>query len=228
MRPLLLALLLLAAPAAAQESLRTLTVTGEGRATAVPDLARLSLGVAVQAATAGEAMSAMGEGVSAILQRLQGAGIEARDVQTGQLSLQAVYDYNSYSGTGVPPLLGFLATQMLDVRVRDVAGVGPVLDATVADGANQINGVTFDLADPAAALDEARRAAVADAAARAETYAAAAGVALGDVVSVAETTFGPVMPLYDGRMAADAAAPVPVAPGELAVTATVSVTYAIE
>ena len=224
---LTLALLPLAAPAqdASQGPARVVTVTGEGQSSRKPDMAIVSLGVSHQAATAGEAMAMMAEGMTAVLATLTEAGIAAADVQTGQHTLEAAYDYDS--GSSTPPMTGFVATQVLDVRVREVAQVGPVLDAVTAQGANRVNGVFFALDDQDAALDEARTAAVEDARDRAAFYAGAAGVTLGDLLALGEGgSLGGPQPLYDQRLAADAATPV--APGQVTVNASVTMTFAIE
>ncbi|WP_037283319.1 SIMPL domain-containing protein [Rubellimicrobium mesophilum] len=206
---------------------RVIQVVGEGRAMAAPDMARISLGVSHQAKTAGEAMDAMSAGTEAVLGRLGAEGINQADIQTGQLMLEPAYNYNTPDGN--PEMTGFIATQMLDVKVREIGHLGEVLDAVVEDGANRVNGVSFDVADPQAATDEARRDAVTDARARAELYAEAAGVGLGNLVSISESTvYSPPMPMYDARGGGVAeAAAVPVAPGQLSLTATVTVTYAI-
>ncbi len=206
---------------------RVITVTGEGRSDRKPDMAVVSLGVSHQAQTAGEAMAMMADGMTAVLATLTEAGVVPADVQTGQLTLEAAYNYDT--GSSTPPVTGFIATQTVDVRVRDVGAVGPVLDAVTAEGANRVNGVFFALDDQAAALDEARTEAVADGRARAEFYAGAAGVTLGPLLQVAEgSAFGGPQPFYDGRLAQEAAAPTPVAPGQVTVSATVTMTFAIE
>jgi uncharacterized protein YggE len=207
---------------------RVIQVVGEGRASAAPDMARISLGVSHQAKTAGEAMDAMSAGTEAVLGRLGSEGINQADIQTGQLMLEPAYNYNTPDGN--PEMIGFIATQMLDVKVREIAVLGEVLDAVVQDGANRVNGVSFDVADPQAATDEARRDAVVDARARAELYAEAAGVTLGDLVSISESTvYAPPMPMYDARGGAAAAAEsVPIAPGQLSLSTSVTVTYGIE
>jgi len=205
---------------------RVVTVTGEGRSDRKPDMAVVSLGVSHQAATAGEAMAMMAEGMTAVLATLTQAGVAPADIQTGQLTLEAAYDYNS--GSSLPPVTGFIATQTVDVRVRDVGAVGPVLDAVTAQGANRINGVFFALDDQAEALDEARAQAVADARARAAFYAEAAGVALGDLLQIAEGgLMGGPQPMYDQRFDA-AEASTPIAPGQVTVNASVTMTFAIE
>ncbi len=211
--------------AEAADQPRVITVTGEASITALPDLARVSIGVSEQAASAQEALRAMSAGTAAVLARLETAGIAATDMQTGQLSLQPQYDYSSYSGGA--KLDGFVASTMIDVRVRDLARLGEVLDAVVADGANQLGGVSFDLAERTPALDAARRDAVAVARARAELFAQAAGVELGALLSLSENGgYNAPVPMFARGEMMDASS-VPVAAGEVALQASVTLVYAI-
>jgi hypothetical protein len=161
-----------------------------------------------------------------VLERLASAGIEARDVQTTGLSVNP--NWQHYSSGDAPRISGFVANNGVTVRVRALDGLGAVLDAAVQDGANQLNGVEFGLQEPRPTQDEARRRAVADARARAELLAEAAGVKLGAIRSINETMAAP-MPMPAFRMAADAApaAPVPVAAGEVATTANVTIVWEI-
>ncbi len=210
-------------PAAAVDT-RAITVTGEGRVSVKPDIAWVSLGVAETSETAEAALDAMSASMRAVMARLSEAGIAPADIQTGQLSLDRDY---SRMRDDQPEPEGFVATTMVEVRVRDLDALGGVLDAVVGDGANRLGGVRFDLADPVAARDEARRAAVADAQARAALYAEAAGVGLGAVQSLSEAGgFSPPQPMMEMRMAADSG--VPVSRGEVAVEAMVTVVYGIE
>lgn len=202
-----------------------ITVTGEGRVDGAPDMATISLGVTTEGQTAAEAMRANSDELARVLANLETAGIAARDVQTSGLSLQPNWQSDSASGTS--RIVGYIASNMLTVRVRALDTLGGVLDAAVKDGANTLNGVEFGLADPRPALDEARKRAVADAKARAELLAAAAGVKLGGILSISEGGGArPPMPMY--RMAADAvAAAVPVAAGEVAMQADVTIVWEI-
>jgi uncharacterized protein YggE len=226
---LILAALPLAAlsqDATAPQLPRVIQVVGEGRATAAPDMARISLGVSHQAETAGAAMDAMSKGMSAVLATLGELGIAQVDIKTGQLMLEPSYNYNTPDGN--PLMTGFVATQILDVNVRDIGELGIVLDAVVTAGGNRVNGIMFDVSDPGMVTDEARRDAVADARERAELYAEAAGLALGEIVSISESTvYTPPMPMYDARGGAEQAAAVPVAPGQVSMMTNVTVTYAI-
>ena len=111
MRPLLapaFALLLLALPAAAQDTPRTITVSGMGEVTAVPDMAHVSVGAQSEAATADEALSATSAAVAAALEVLKGAGIEDRDIQTSGISLSPRMVWPS-DGTGAPRIDGYVA-----------------------------------------------------------------------------------------------------------------------
>lgn len=203
---------------------RSVTVTGEGHVRAAPEMARVRLGVSETAETARAALDAMNAAMGRVLERLSEAGIAPENVQTGQLSLDRDYA-RMRDGQSEPE--GFVATTLVELRVTDLDSLGTVLDAAVGEGANRLEGIEFMLADRAAAHDEARRAAVADAQARAQLYAEAAGIELGEVLSLSETRadFGP-RPMMEMRMAADGG--VPIAQGEVEVSAGVSMVYAID
>ncbi|MDT8856660.1 SIMPL domain-containing protein [Paracoccaceae bacterium Fryx2] len=211
-----------ALPALAEEP--RLTVTGEGRVDARPDMATISLGVTTQGATAAAAMAANSDELGRVLANLRRTGIEERDVQTSGLSLNPNWVQVANDGSA-PVIKGYVASNMLTVRVRALETLGGVLDAAVKDGANTLNGVTFGLTDPAPAMDEARTLAVADALARARLLAGAAGVRLGPVVSITEGGgySGPA-PMF--RMAESVAA-VPMAEGEVAMSANVTVVFGL-
>lgn len=227
-----LALLLLtavAAPPAGAEDAATavISVTGEGRALAEPDMATVTVGVQTDADTAAAAMAESSARLAAVIERLTSAGIEPRDIQTSGLSLGPRYDYSRSDGAP-PALIGYTASNMVTVRVRALDRVGGVLDAVVADGANTLNGLTFGLADDRVLTDAARRAAVADAAAKAALYAEAAGVKLGRVKSISDTGgYMPPMPMAMDAAPFAKSANVPVAPGELTVSASVAIVYEI-
>lgn len=211
----------LAAPVFAENAPpRTISVTGTGTVEAAPDMATLMIGVTTQGATAAEALAANTTATDAVIARLTASGIEARDMQTANLSINP--NWTGYD-SATPTISGYVASNMLTVRVRRLDTTGAVLDAAVTDGANTLNGLTFGLADPEPAYNEARREAVADARAKAELLAAAAGVSLGAVQSVADGgAMNDPAPMYR-----EAVASAPVVGGELGLIATVTVTYAI-
>ena len=202
-----------------------ISVTGHAEVMAVPDMARISLGVTQEAATAQEAMAAMSTDMRAVLAAIEAAGIAPRDVQTGALRLEPVQSYDR--DTGVATVTGYRAVTDVSVAVRVLEDLGPVLDAVVGEGATQVFGLQFDVADRETMLDEARRAAVADARAKAELYAGAAGVTLGSLIELSEMQgVAPPQPMM--RMAMeDATSGPPIAPGELAVEAEITVTWQV-
>lgn len=223
---LMLSLASLGAARADEPAKPSLTVTGQGMVEAVPDLATVSLGVTTQDASAAAAMAANSSALSAVMERLSATGIEPRDIQTSNLSLNPNWQH-SPDGSAPPRITGYVATNQVTVRVRDVARLGAVLDAAIGDGANTLNGITFGMQDDAALQDEARTRAVQDARSRAQVLAGAAGVQLKRIVSITEGGgYAPPMPMY--RMEAAMAADVPVAQGEIGIGASVTVIYEIE
>ncbi len=201
-----------------------ITVTGQGRADAQPDMAMISVGVSSQAASAKQALAQTNSATARVLERLKAAGIAARDLQTGALSLSPRWDQRGEPGQE-RAITGYLATNSVRVRVRQLADLGKMLDTAVELGANQFNGLSFGLQDPGPQTDKARRAAVADALARARLYAAAAGVKLGPILSISEAgVTPPPMPQMRSMAAAEA---VPLAPGEVTLEASVTVVFAI-
>lgn len=215
-----------AAPVVNVPGARTITVQGEGQVAAIPDMAHVSIGVVHEARTAGEAIAAMSDATARVLDLLAAAGLSRQDVQTGQLSLEPRYaDYENQ--TAGPRITGFVATTMLDLRVRHLPQLGAVLDAAVRDGANRLGGIRFGLQNPEPAKEEARRRAVADARARAALFAQAAEVPLGEVLTISEQIVydGP-RPMMEAAFARDAGS-IPLAEGEVSLTAQVTMVYRI-
>ncbi|SDO42852.1 hypothetical protein SAMN05216196_105274 [Lutimaribacter pacificus] len=224
MRNILICALLTLAPATAwaEDAARVLTVTGTGEVARAPDMAVIRVGVVEQDKSAEVALSRASEAMTRMQAQLAGQGIEPRDIQTTQLSLNPVYENSS--GTRTRRVVGFEAMNSVLVRVRDLPSTGAVLGALVGDGANRIDGISFTLQDGEEAMDEARRRAVADARRKAELLAEAAGVGLGEVRDIREAGGGMPRPVMMERMAADVAA-VPIAEGEVSLSATVSMVY---
>jgi uncharacterized protein YggE len=223
-------LTVLAQSAAAQEAPpRRIVVTGTGEAMARPDIAVISAGVVVQSETASAALADNSRAMEAVLQQLRTSGLADADVQTSQFSVTPLYERQPPEReiTAPPRIVGYQVSNRVTARVRDIDRLGAVLDALVSAGATNIDGPWFDIADPAQVLGEARDAAVADALARARRYAAAAGVELGQIISIEEA--GSFAPPPRPMMRAEAiAADVPIAPGQTELSASVTVTFAIE
>jgi uncharacterized protein len=225
----LAALPFLTAPLAAQEQTpRRLVVTGTGEASARPDLAVISAGVVAQAATASAALAENTQAMNRVFEQLRAAGLPPEDLQTAQFAVVPLYESRqSDPQTTTPPrIVGYQVSNQVSARVRDINRLGATLDALVGAGANSIDGLSFDLADPKQVLGEARDAAVADALAKARRYAAAAGVKLGAIISIEEgVAYPPPRPM----MRAEArAADVPIAPGQTELSASVTITFALE
>jgi len=229
--PAVLAFLaVLAAPAlpaaAADPAPATLSVTGEGRVTAAPDMATVTMGVTTEADTAREALDANNARIAATIARLKASGIEDRDIQTTGLSLGPRYDYDRQASDGSAQITGFIAQNSVVVRIRALGLLGETLDAVVTDGANTLGGIAFGMQDPEPLLDQARQASVADARRKAELYAAAAGVRLGRILSMSEQGgYFPPAPMPMGGMAMEAKASVPVAGGEVGLMSSVSIVW---
>ena len=205
-----------------------LDVSAEGRTTRVPDLATIRAGVVSQAPTAAAALADNAQRMARVVAALKRNGVADRDLATSNVGLSPQYRYTE----GQPPAItGYQATNTVSIRFRDVARAGGVLDALVAQGANQIDGPNLSIDKPDAALDEARTDAVKRARARADLYAAAAGMKVARVISIAETgqdagSPGP-QPVFMARaMKAEAASDI--APGEKDVTVTLSVRFLLQ
>jgi len=221
-----LAFLLLPSLGLSEESLAKMTLSGRGEVTAAPDMARVSLGVVAQARSAKSAMDQVSKQMRDVMARLEGAGIEARDLQTSDLNLRPQYARDNSNGFDGRRVVGYQASNTLGVRVRDLDMLGQVLDQALSDGVNQLFGLQFSVSDPAPLLEEARRQAVAEARAKALLYAEAAGVELGRLLTLSEAN-GQVRPqvmMMEARMAVDA---VPVAAGEVGLSADVTLVYEI-
>jgi uncharacterized protein YggE len=221
----LLAMMALAAPSALADDgdePRRITVTGQGQVQAAPDMAVLSIGVETEAATPGAALADNAERMTAVMARLQQAGIADQDLQTSQLGVWPVYAEREQP----QKVVGYRAGNQLSVTLRDIDRIGEILDPAVADGANNVSGPSFAVAEPEPLYQEARDAAVKDAMARAQRYARAAGVSLGEIVRIDEAGGGPV---YARGMRAEAmAASTPVAAGESTFSASVTMVFAID
>ena len=213
-------------PLWADEAQRVITTTGNGIVEAIPDMATISLGVTNEAREAGAALQATSDTVREILTRLEAAGIAPRDVQTNNLSLQPLWVRPNNNSNTPPRITGFVARNSLSVRVRDLEKLGGVLDQVVQDGANTFNGLRFSVDDPEPLMADARAAAVKDAINRAEQLARAAGVTLGPIQSISEHG-GRAQPVMMEMASARMASDVPVAAGEVSLSAQVSIVFAI-
>jgi hypothetical protein len=204
-----------------------LDVSAQGRTTRVPDQATIRAGVVTQAPTAAAALADNAARMARVLGALKRAGIAARDVATASVGLAPQY---RYAENQPPAITGYQATNSVAIRFRAVEKAGGILDALVTEGANQIDGPSLALADPDAALDEARADAVRKARTRAELYAKAAGMRVARVVSIAENgeNAGEPGPPIAYARATGAEASTQVTAGEKDVTVTLSVRFLLQ
>jgi uncharacterized protein YggE len=204
----------------------SITVAGHGEVQVVPDQAAITVGVTTEAKTAAEALQANTAKMTELLKALKASDISDKHIQTSNFNIspQQVFDPN-----GKPPkVVGYLVSNQVTVKVLEVSRLGGILDAVVKAGGNQVQGISFSVAEPQQHLDQARRKAIADARNRAEVYAEAAGVKLGTPLAISEQSASPPRPMYAmGARMAVASAEVPIAPGEQAIEAHVNVTYEI-
>jgi uncharacterized protein len=204
-------------------------VAGEGEATAVPDLAMLSLSVMREAKTARAALDANNDAMASVIAAMKSSGISERDLQTGGIQINPRYDYtNKPDGSQDAKLAAYQVTNTLSVRVRDIDKTGEILDKAVTLGVNQGGGITFTNEDPSAAVTEARKKAVADAIAKAKVLADAAGVTIGPVLEINDQNLSP-SPMPINARAFDAAkSAVPVQAGENSYKVQVTITFALK
>lgn len=204
-----------------------LDVVATGEVSRAPDQVTIMAGVVTRAPQAEAALrdnAARMERVRAALRRL---GIQPRDIQTGSISLSQDYEQRR-EGQAVPT--GYVASNQLTVRFRDIAGAGRIIDALVAEGVNSVQGPMFGIADREGATDEARGRAVVNARRRADLYARTLGTRVRRIVAISEA--GPSHGIVFGETAAVRMqandAPTAIEPGEQMVTATVTVTFELD
>jgi uncharacterized protein len=205
-----------------------IVVIGEGTVRVAPDLALVRGGVTTRAASVREAADTNSRTMTAIINKLIEAGIDRKDVQTSQFSIQPVYSAQpSYDSSHTTHPLGYNVSNQVVVKIRSIEKVADIVDLMIAAGANNVWDLEFLVSDPSKALDEARRSAIADARHKAELYASAAGVELGPVVSVNEQGTVAPGPIRGMRAAIAGDKAPPIEPGEDTLRVSVSVGFAI-
>ena len=203
-----------------------LDISATGEVTRVPDVAIISAGVVTRSTTATGALSEAADRMARVLAALKRAGVEDRDVQTSNVSLNPEYRYQQDQA---PQLVGYTASNQVTIRFRDIRNSGKILDALVGEGANQINGPNLTIDKPEAALDEARAKAVATARARAELYAHSLGLRVARVVAVSESGGYAVPPPAPPMVIQSLArADTKIEPGEQKLQVTLAVTFELQ
>lgn len=215
------------AAAVFSDDARTMVVTGYGSASAEPDQGAITLGVQSDAKTATAALADNNAKMAKLLKTLETAGVNKKHIQTSNFNIGPRYGKYDQT-TGTSPILGYTVTNQVHVIVKDLDKFGKVLDAVVQDGANRINGISFTFSDPQPLMDEARTDAVKDAKRKAKLYAEAAGVTLGQIMTINEGYGGGTPQPVQARAMSEDMKAVPIAVGESELSASVSVTFEIK
>jgi uncharacterized protein YggE len=206
-----------------------LDVVASGEVTRVPDIARITAGVVTVAPTATAALARNATQMASVRAALKRAGVADRDIQTSSINLHPDYRHDAQGSN--PQIIGYRAGNEVSIRFRDIAATGRILDALVAQGANQINGPMLAIDKPEAALDEARTQALANARARAQLYARALGKRVGRILSISEAGASYAPPAIMMRQSARGGAmadSTSVDPGEQSVAVSLSVSFELE
>jgi uncharacterized protein YggE len=208
----------------------TISVSGTGTVTLMPDVADLQLGVLTSRPTVKAAQADAAVAMTRILAALKALGIDDKDIQTSNVSLQPTYDYSS--GINPPRITGFQMSNSVTVTIRDLDKLGDAIDNSLAAGATSLDGVTFRVNDETSAEAQARQAAMTEARSKADTLAAVAGISIAGVASIAETSAPiqyPTNYTLGGASAPDVAkVATPIQAGTTDVTITVAVVYLIQ
>jgi uncharacterized protein YggE len=221
-----LAAVMLLAQASPLVPSRTIHASGEGHAYAVPDIARLVLGVEAQdPQSLGRANTEATNRMKKVLATLEKSGVAAKDIRTIRYSVDVL---RSYTQPNQGAVIGYRVVNQVLVTLRDLSRLGALLDEVVVSGANEITSLSMEKEDIAVDRARALEIAVSDARTRASVLAKAAGATLGEVVEVNEGFRSPIVPtpVFAQRMSAGSNS-VPVNAGELDIAATVQVTFAI-
>jgi hypothetical protein len=205
---------------------RTLNVTGSAQVMLIPDVAYLSIGVHTQHENATEALNQNNAQAQKVMEILQVQGIDAKDMQTTGFG---IYPQQQYDQNGQMTGILYVVDNVVYVTIRNLDTVGQVLGAVVTAGANNINGISFDVLDKSVFLTEARKAAIANARSQAEEIASAAGVKLGEIQSINFYSNYPVPVMVDNKaVGIGGGGSVPISPGQLTVNVDVNIVFEIE
>ncbi len=206
-----------------------IAVSGEGTVSVQPDIAIVNLGIEVTAGTVADARGQAADAMSAMQEAMNDEGVEDKDIQTQFFN---IYPQYQYADDKAPQIVGYIVSNSVQVKVRNLDSVSAVLDGAIAAGGDavRVNGISFTVEDPEEHLADARREAVANAHAHAEVLAEAAGVELGDAMSINESTslsgdlYYPAVERAQGGLGGST----PVNPGEQELRVNVTVVYGIK
>jgi hypothetical protein len=207
--------------------LRSMSVSGRGEVYLIPDVAYINIGTRSEAVDVASALSDNNKQAQSITAVLSSMGIDPLDIQTTAFN---VYPFQNYGMDGMPTELKYVVENTVNVKVRELNRLGEILDAVVRSGANQINGISFDVEDRKQAEADARRLAIQDATEKAQELAGLTGISLGELQNISVYSNGGPQPIYDakggGYLAAGSSAPI--SAGQLMITADANLVYALK
>lgn len=205
---------------------RSISAWAQGQVYLTPDLARIMIGVHSQSNSVNEALEENNAKAQAVSDALVALGVDPKDIQTSNFS---VYPQQQYGPNGeMTGEVTYMVDNAVNVTVRDLTKLGSMLDTVVNTGANAINGIQFDVSDKEEAMVTARKNAIDNAKRQAAEIAEAAGVTLGEIITVTVNNTGSSIPLYDSKGMAQGASDVPISAGQLSIIVEATVTYAIQ
>ncbi|PKO04882.1 MAG: hypothetical protein CVU41_14870 [Chloroflexi bacterium HGW-Chloroflexi-3] len=210
-----------------EKSLRTMSVSGRGEVYLIPDIAYINIGTRSEALDVATALADNNKQAKSISSVLSEMGIDPLDIQTTAFN---VYPYQNYGMDGQPMEIKYVVENTVSVKARDLNRLGEILDAVVRSGANQINGISFDIEDRKQAESEARRLAIQDATEKAQELSSLAGISLGEVQNISVYSNGNPQPVYDakggGYYAGFSAAPI--SSGQMIISADANLVYSLK
>ncbi len=223
-----LALPVLAADSGVQKSERSITVQGQGKVSAIPDIATLSIDVSHDGPDMDAVLTQVRQEMNRVMEAVKGQGVEDKDIRTDSFQVHPKYEQDR---RGNPRPIGYTVANRLSVKVRDLKKTGKILSATLRAGATSVNGPNFEIDNPQIVERLALAAATREAKAKAQAVAEAAGVQLGDILSINPQNVGwpGPRPMMMRAMAAPASAEMqePIAAGEQTLTGYVTITFSI-
>lgn len=204
-------------------------VTGEGKVTVVPDVANVQLGIEAQAKTVADAQAQAAKAMNDIMSTLATNGVAQKDIQTQYYSIQQLTRWDSDKQEQV--VIGYQVTNMVNAKIRNVDKAGTIIDAAVQAGGDlaRVNMIQFSIDDQTVYNDLAREKAMADAKDTAKQLADLSGVKLGKPIYISETGVSTprTIPVY-AKDTVEGSSSTSISAGELEITLTVQVAYAIQ
>lgn len=204
-------------------------VTGEGKVTAAPDIAVITLGIEAEAKSVSQAQKSAAQAMDNIVKTLKAYGVADKDIQTQRFSIQPVRRWIEKENR--EEIIAYRVTNIVAARIRQIDKTGDVIDAVAEAGGDltRINNISFTVDDPAQFCSQAREKALRDAMNKAQQIAHITNTKLGKPIYISEgTSYAPPVIRDYALKAAEAVPPTPISPGELEFHVTVQMVYKID